>query len=587
MDRGLFRSLHYKGEFEEERSLGGEMEQFENPSLIPNISGLKHANYDKLAADGIVNPGTIIEFGDVIIGKTVVVSTLDSTQNDGRLVVKRDRSVIFNQHEPYIVDTVAHSTNRDGMRMVRVKLRAHRIPIVGDKLCMTADHDILTFHGWKSINSLELSDLLATLSSTNVNVATVQWQPVLALFEYELKTGTQMINYTSKYVDQLVTCQHKIPVYNPYAKNWSLVAASYLDEVTSVLLQGSVGVSNIPMRNTKRQQLFLLLSDTNKCYSAEVTNYIQKLAVECGLNCIAHSTETGFYLELHTQEAAILTDQNKQVVTTTCPTKVYCPTVGGKTSVVYVRRNGKCSWTGNSSRHGQKGTIGLILPQIDMPFSNQTGMCPDIIISPHAIPSRMTLGQLLESIASKTGAMLGKFMDATAFGDVSTETLCNYLHKTGFEKFGNERLINGMTGEPLEASVFMGPVFYQRLKHMVYDKIHARTTGAVTIISRQPPEGRSRDGGLRFGEMERDCLLAHGCASTLQAQLSDDSFSTPICRDCGSLAIPKHAVTNKPAWCKRCNSKNVVMQSMPYAYKVLLQELSGIHVDVSHYSKNK
>jgi DNA-directed RNA polymerase II subunit RPB2 len=160
-----------------------------------------------------------------------------------------------------------------------------------------------------------------------------------------------------------------------------------------------------------------------------------------------------------------------------------------------------------SSRHGQKGTIGNIIPECDMPFT-KNGVKPDIIINPHAIPSRMTIGQLKETALGKVLVQLGLFGDGTSFGDLEVSDICKELIKVGYEAYGNELLHNGLTGEQHECSVFMGPVFYQRLKHMVNDKTHSRSIGPMVNLTRQPAEGRSRDGGLRFGEMERDCQSA-------------------------------------------------------------------------------
>jgi DNA-directed RNA polymerase II subunit RPB2 len=158
-----------------------------------------------------------------------------------------------------------------------------------------------------------------------------------------------------------------------------------------------------------------------------------------------------------------------------------------------------------SSRHGQKGTVGNIIPEQDMPFMSN-GTRPDIIINPHAIPSRMTIGQLKETLLGKVLVELGLFGDGTSFGELDVKTISEKLLQLGYEANGNEILYNGLTGEQIECDVFMGPVFYQRLKHMVSDKTHSRSIGPMVNLTRQPAEGRSRDGGLRFGEMERDCL---------------------------------------------------------------------------------
>jgi len=171
-----------------------------------------------------------------------------------------------------------------------------------------------------------------------------------------------------------------------------------------------------------------------------------------------------------------------------------------------------------SSRHGQKGTVGNIIPEQDMPFTSN-GSRPDIIINPHAIPSRMTIGQLKETLLGKVLVELGLFGDGTSFGELDIKTISEKLLKLGYEANGNEILYNGLTGEQIECNVFMGPVFYQRLKHMVSDKAHSRSIGPMVNLTRQPAEGRSRDGGLRFGEMERDCQIA-GTPLTLSCGLS-------------------------------------------------------------------
>ena len=244
-----------------------------------------------------------------------------------------------------------------------------------------------------------------------------------------------------------------------------------------------------------------------------------------------------------------------------------------------------------SSRHGQKGTIGTLMNPEDMPFvaaGPNAGMVPTIIVNPHAMPSRMTIGQLVESLLGSVGCKLGKFGDGTPFRGVSFESICDELQKAGYQRDGHERMINGMTGEMMEADIFIGPVFYQRLKHMVEDKIHARTRGPSQIMTRQPVEGRARQGGLRMGEMERDCIIAHGASSVLKDRLlyASDYFVMPICSDCGHIADNKHdtqfgdTVHGKTPFCRKCESENVYMVETPYAWKLLVQELNSIGISI-------
>jgi DNA-directed RNA polymerase II subunit RPB2 len=189
-----------------------------------------------------------------------------------------------------------------------------------------------------------------------------------------------------------------------------------------------------------------------------------------------------------------------------------------------------------ASRHGQKGTIGITYQQQDMPFTRE-GLTPDLIINPHAIPSRMTIAHLIECLLSKVGSLRGCEGDATPFTDVTVSNVSDLLRESGYQSRGFEVMYNGHTGKKLRAQVFLGPTYYQRLRHMVDDKIHARARGPVQILTRQPVEGRARDGGLRFGEMERDCMIAHGAAAFLKERLFEvsDAYRVHICEQCGLM----------------------------------------------------
>ena len=231
-----------------------------------------------------------------------------------------------------------------------------------------------------------------------------------------------------------------------------------------------------------------------------------------------------------------------------------------------------------SSRHGQKGTIGNIIPECDMPFTS-AGVKPDIIINPHAIPSRMTIGQLKETLLGKVLVELGLFGDGTSFGDLSIDTICKELTKVGYESNGNEVMYNGLSGEQIETSIFIGPVFYQRLKHMVRDKQHSRSIGPMVNLTRQPAEGRSRDGGLRFGEMERDCMVSHGASRFTRGRLYDasDKYQVNVCKRCGMVAAYNNKM--KIHICNTCDNRvdfNYV--EIPYACKLLFQELQTMNI---------
>jgi len=231
-----------------------------------------------------------------------------------------------------------------------------------------------------------------------------------------------------------------------------------------------------------------------------------------------------------------------------------------------------------ASRHGQKGTVGITYRHEDMPFTAD-GTTPDIIINPHAIPSRMTIGHLIECLLSKVSTLQGHEGDATPFSEVTVESISQHLKKAGFHSRGLEIMYNGHTGRKLQAQVYLGPTYYQRLKHMVDDKIHSRNRGPVQILTRQPVEGRARDGGLRFGEMERDCMLSHGVAAFLKERLMDasDAYRIHVCDICGMVAIAN--LKKQSFECRSCKNKTSISQvKLPYAAKLLFQELQAMNI---------
>ena len=251
---------------------------------------------------------------------------------------------------------------------------------------------------------------------------------------------------------------------------------------------------------------------------------------------------------------------------------VYCLRV--PTEVFLVRRHGRIVWTGNSSRHGQKGTMGMILNPEDMP-QTATGIVPDIIINPHAIPSRMTIAQLMETLMSKIGCCAGSLGDGTPFNATTVDDMATLLRdQYGMEPYGNELMYNGYTGKMMETSIFVGPCYYQRLRHCSKDKLHSRASGPLVMLTRQPAEGRARDGGLRFGEMERDCVIGHGMSEFTKERLMEcsDAFLCYSCKECGLLAI---ANDKEGIWaCRGCgNTTNFAHIQIPYASKLLMQEL--------------
>ena len=272
-----------------------------------------------------------------------------------------------------------------------------------------------------------------------------------------------------------------------------------------------------------------------------------------------------------------------------------------------------------SSRHGQKGVMSCLWPHINMPFS-ETGITPDIIINPHAFPSRMTIGMLIESLAGKSGSLEGKFQCFSPFDQVENDDIISYfgdeLLRNGYNHNGTEILYSGVSGLQMKADIYMGVVYYQRLRHMVNDKAQARSTGPIDILTRQPVKGRKNQGGIRFGEMERDGLLAHGVSYCLNDRLfkSSDYSEGYICKKCGELLavlnkIDKASIKeivlkedlellykldkklenlhlkSNNVYCLNCKSSaNCVKVSIPFVLRYLTNELAGMNIKLSFKS---
>ncbi|GFZ08289.1 nuclear RNA polymerase D2A [Actinidia rufa] len=240
-----------------------------------------------------------------------------------------------------------------------------------------------------------------------------------------------------------------------------------------------------------------------------------------------------------------------------------------------------------SSMHGQKGVLGFLESQENFPFTIQ-GIVPDIVINPHAFPSRQTPGQLLEAALGKGIACGGSQRYATPFSTISVDAITDQLHRAGFSRWGSERVYNGRTGEMIRSLIFMGPTFYQRLTHMAEDKVKFRNTGPVHPLTRQPVADRKRFGGIKFGEMERDCLIAHGAAANLHERLFtlSDSSQMHICRKCQNIAnVIQRAVPGgrkiRGPYCRFCESvEDIVLVNVPYGAKLLAQELFSMGISM-------
>lgn len=237
-----------------------------------------------------------------------------------------------------------------------------------------------------------------------------------------------------------------------------------------------------------------------------------------------------------------------------------------------------------SAPHGQKGVIGAIINENDVPFTSR-GIKPDLIFNPHGIPSRMSVGYMMELLAGKVGCVYGKPVDATAFAERDIENFEKDLEEKGFRYDGKETMYDPITGKMLKAKIFIGNMYYRKLKYMVANKIHARASGKVTLLTRQPVEGRAKGGALRLGEMEQQALIAHGASLLLKERYDSDKVIAHICSRCGGIAI-KDSIRKKII-CPSCNSAEIEPVEIPYAFKLLIEELQSLNIMTHFELKNK
>ena len=707
LQRGGFRSIFYRTYKDEEKKnqSSGEEERFHKPDPFMTRQ-MKNANYEKLGENGFVPENAYVDNEDILIGKVVPLRIPTGTVIPAGTKKYRDVSRTMRNNEIGWVDRIFRNRNGEGYSFAKVRVRQDRIPEIGDKFCLTADHDVMTLgRGWVPIAEVTTDDLVAQLNresgkmeyvhpkETFVFVHTGEmyevetqglslkttlnhrmWvqrrdHPDFELIEAHKMRGKRVrfqsaaeVEYADKTYD-LGEFHFDGDTMNAwltfvgiwYAEGWSYIneehsirrvefAANkprvqealvdacnrldfkysfntntekfYVNErtIAYMLKELSVGAVNkklpdwVFLLSAAQTRLFLegmCLGDgheteTSLAYytsSINLRDNVQQLCQHAGWTseyCKRSeigdfavkkngqritSTHEGWRIGIrrtrlrptlnhghtHTQSG-----QREEI--TQFSGHVFCISVPSE--VFLVRRNGVCVFTGNSSRHGQKGTCGMILDAKDMP-QTASGIIPDIIINPHCIPSRMTIAQLMETLLGKVGCEVGALGDGTPFGNCSVDGLASLLRDDlGIEPYGNEILYNGFTGRQMETNIFVGPVFYQRLRHCSADKMHSRASGPLVMLTRQPAEGRAREGGLRFGEMERDCVAAHGMSEFTKERLMEcsDAFRCYSCKDCGLLALANPV---EGIWaCRACgNTTNFSHIEIPYAYKLLLQEL--------------
>lgn len=514
---------------------------------------LTSSAYSKLDHDGVVPPGTKITKGDVLICKLVI---------DPLTKKETVYTTTFSHVVDAIVDKVQIGVTGEGYPYVRVMVCQKRTPAIGDKFCVLPETEVLTLDGWKYITDIDLmNDKVAQLNTDTHHV-----EYVSPVGKYVFPHEGEMYHVSNNKLEMITTMNHKMYVsmensnrmhiYDPHS--WKLIEASqvYGKNATYKTMNGAVKV------NSETDETIIYYS--GKIYCIEVPSH-----------------------------------------------------------VFYARMNGKEMWTGNSARHGQKGTVGFLWNQADLPFSAD-GISPDLILNSLAFPSRMTIAMLIELLVGRVVTSpdlekytiddLSKALDSTLhFEDVDVDNHKEKVHDmffasdgtadaTPFRKFDlsllrkeikrlgipdlcDEIMYDGITGKAYKSLIFKGPVFYQRLKHMTFEKVHARSRGGKTTITRQPREGRGQGGGLRCGVQERDCILASGGAKFARDRLFEqsDSFYMWVCDICGLNAIVNEQTGHKE--CKVCATNKVSKIGIPYGTKLVHQELMGMNI-VPRYITN-
>ena len=616
VDRGLFTSTYFRTYKEQNNKnhSNGEEEMFVKPDDIARKN--KPYNYDKLHEDGFVPENTYVTSGDIIIGKVMPSKT-------GATIVNKDNSIPLKNNEKGYIDKNCYSdryftnVNGDGYNFCKVRVRSVRTPAVGDKFaCYTYDHDVLTDRGWIAITQLTREHQVATL----VDDKLVYQHPV-ALQEYDFDGNVYQVQAAD--FSLRVTHNHRMYVreegwdqyrmveaqdldgkdvvyYKRSAEDWIPPNARECGEINKGAWESSTGFPPW-VWDLSRDDCRAVLRRFAQCDAAEsfvipsaskaFLENCQRLCLHAGyVSSKVKQGHVGWYVdvEMHNKDIKVRTAGYFGATWERYTNNVYCCTVPLGDGVIYVRRNNSAGvWCGQS-RSAQKGTCGILYGQEDMPFTKD-GITPDIIMNPHAIPSRMTIGQLIECVMGKACVALGTYGDATPFTEMSVEHVADILEAHGLEKYGNEVLYNSRTGEQIDVDIFIGPTYYQRLKHMTVDKLHSRSqNGPIVLLTRQPAEGRARDGGLRLGEMEIECAWSHGTQQFLKERFMEcsDNYRVFICKNCGLIATVN---PDKDIYCcKVCkNTSNFAEIRIPYACKLLMQEIQTMGIGARFITGSK
>lgn len=629
VDRGLMNGCFYRSE-KAELDKG---EVFGNPDYTKTTDIKKSANYG-FVENGFVREGTIVKAGDVLIVKT---GTIAQPTDDYQFV---DKSITYKAMDQAIVERVIVTFNNEDKNIAKVKLRAPRNLGIGDKLCLTPDHEVLVKgRGFVSIGSVTTDDLVYTVNANEgfyerpSSVHVYQHSGMVVANSFAVMTpehkvpivtsggvvlvpagalvGTTQLGIPGM---PLMGAKTKTPVYSRFISallaygvvtshsaitvdpaafrwvdtvpdlNWVVGPAGtrvYSGEAIAISLLETSDLTELPLDLDSRAviEVFFAASRTIRV-TGRLSESLQVHIAHMGMGIVASNNTI-------TLSAGVKFNEFKPTVYTGT---VHCVTVSS--GMFLTRYRGRLHVTGNSSRNGNKAIVAALWPEADMPY-DENGVTPDIIINPHGIPSRMVVGQLIETLEAEYAVHEGVFIESSPFRTIDIKHIMKLLEtKFGIKYGGHRRLFNGKTGNWLDTLIFMGPVGYQRLQKFVVDESYAVATGPSSSLERQPLDGRSNEGGLRLGEMECWVLASHSSMRAWNHKIYDhsDYIELFICRNCGQRAVVNEKLGLFK--CKSCKSDaDIVAVNSSWCCNILVHELNsmniGFNMEVEPYAYSR
>jgi DNA-directed RNA polymerase beta subunit len=570
VERGLFNGSLYTYE-KSELSQG---EQFANPDYSKTMDIKKDANYEFIE-NGFIRKGTVAQKGYVLVSKTAKLPK--KSEKKGSEYTHVDKSLIC-KNGPVIVEDVLPTKKVDEGGMVKIKLRSIRPIIVGDKLCYTGDHEVYTIYGWKSIKSITKDDMCVVLKDDDSYH--IDYEMPTNIYEYS--NTEPLIHVKNDDIDLLVTPNHNMYVrgvksskyefksaqslmysYSYYKKSDNYhdlvgeIDISLTDECIKLIsyIENVELIKDVYSKLTRKERLYVLCNLKATLTSQEIIDWLEDETFNLGLcldytpNKISNNETSNdktidynywdslIEFKIKSGETLVSPD-DYTIIYPSSPLheKVYCIEV--PTHKIYVRRNGKSVWCSQSSRHGNKGIVALMFNEEDGPYTEE-GITPDLIVSSESIPTRMAINQLIDGYISVLAAKKGSLFDATAFKKLDIDEITKELESYGLKYKGNQRMYNGKTGCWFDAKIFITPVCYQRISKFILDDRYAMRTGPVNNTTRQPVDGKNASGGVRIGEMEKDCLTAHGAMRAFHEKWYEDSdgVNIQVCRVCGNRVV--------------------------------------------------